>query len=113
MARKGYPFSKRTNKQMTNLVSGLFASLFIAPIATVDELSKNGNKAICDKTKKKKDAILGLLLGVLFITPLYALFVYISFIFPFLGDLIFVFSTIVFLCLWWVIISDLIKSSKE
>lgn len=113
MARKGYPFNKRNDKQMTNLVSGLLAGSLIAPMAAADALSKSGTNVESDKMDKKEDAVLGLLLGVFFLTPLYALFVYVAFIFPLLGDLIFLFSTIVFLCIWWVIISDLIKASKN
>ena len=113
MARKGYPFNKRNDKQMANLVSGLLAGSLIAPMAAADALSKSGTNVESDKMDKKEDAVLGLLLGVFFLTPLYALFVYVAFIFPLLGDLIFLFSTIVFLCIWWVIISDLIKASKN
>ena len=113
MDRKGYPFNKRNDKQMTNLVSGLLAGSLIAPMAAADALSKSGTNVESDKMDKKEDAVLGLLLGVFFLTPLYALFVYVAFIFPLLGDLIFLFSTIVFLCIWWVIISDLIKASKN
>lgn len=113
MARKGYPFSKRNDKQMTNLISGLIAGSFIAPFAATDALSKNGNNKTCDKMDKKEDAVLGLLLGIFFLTPLYALSVYIALIFPLLGDLIFIFSTIIFVCLWKVIISDLIKASNK
>ena len=113
MARKGYPFNKRNDKQMANLVSGLLAGSLIAPMAAADALSKSGTNVESDKMDKKEDAVLGLLLGVFFLTPLYALFVYVAFIFPLLGDLIFLFSSIVFLCIWWVIISDLIKASKN
>lgn len=38
--RKNYPWNSRTDKQMTNLVSGLLTGLIVAPFAAVDALSK-------------------------------------------------------------------------
>jgi hypothetical protein len=35
MARKGYPFSKRSEKQMTNLISSILAGLIAAPLSGV------------------------------------------------------------------------------
>ena len=37
--RKNYPWNSRTDKQMTNLVSGLLTGLIVAPFAAVDALS--------------------------------------------------------------------------
>lgn len=42
--RKDYPWNRRTDKQMTNLVSGLFASFIVAPFAGIDFLPN------CDST---------------------------------------------------------------
>ena len=35
MARKGYPFSKRSEKQMTNLISSILAGVVAAPLSGV------------------------------------------------------------------------------
>ena len=44
MARKDYPFSRRTNKQMTNLISSILAGLIAAPLSggggVLDDISK-------------------------------------------------------------------------
>ena len=109
MVRKGYPFSKRSSKQMTNLVSGLLAGLFVAPIAAVDALSKSNSNVASSKKNKKKDALLELFLGVFFITPIYVLLVYVAFS----SEFIFVTSTKIFVVLWWAIISDIIEAFKK
>lgn len=119
MARKNYPFNKRTDKQMTKLVSGLLTGLFIAPIAAADTISKSSGNNVTDKKEdKKNEALSGFFLVLLFITPLYAFFTYFGFkikLFSLLiiGDMLLVGSTFLFLCLWWVAISELIKAYKE
>ena len=94
---------------MTNLVSGLLAGLFVAPIAAVDALSKSNSNVASSKKSKKKDALLELFLGVFFITPIYVLLVYVAFS----SEFIFVISTTIFVVLWWAIISDIIEAFKK
>ena len=116
MARKNYPFHKRDDNKMTNLVSGLITGLFVAPIATIDAVSNidavsKGNKDTIKNSKK--DALFGLALGILFLTPLYCLFIFIGLIIPIIGEVLIVFSSTIFLCVWYIIISDLIKVYKK
>lgn len=51
--RKNYPWNSRTDKQMTNLVSGLLTGLIVAPFAAVETIAKNGNDITYKKTDKK------------------------------------------------------------
>lgn len=119
MARKNYPFNKRTDKQMNNLTSGLLTGLLIAPIAAFGALSKSSGNNVTDKKENKKnEALSSFFLVLLFITPLYAFFTYFGFkieLFSLLiiGDMLLVGSTFLFLCLWWVAISELIKAFKK
>lgn len=110
MARKNYPFNKRDDNKMTNLVSGLITGLFVAPIATIDAVSK-GNKDTIKNSKK--DALFGLALGILFLTPLYCLFIFIGLMIPIIGEVLIVLSSAIFFGFWYIIISDLIKVYKK
>ena len=110
MARKNYPFNNRNDKKMTNLVSGLLTGLFVAPIATIDAVSK-GNKDTIKNSKE--DALFGLALGILFLTPLYCLFIFIGLMIPIIGEIIIILSSAIFFGFWYIIISDLIKAYKK
>lgn len=46
MVRKGYPFSRRRDKKMTNLVSGLLTGIIFAPFAIVDLLGNTASSNI-------------------------------------------------------------------
>ncbi len=116
--RRNYPWNSRTEKQMTNLVSGLLAGLIVAPFAAVETIAKNGNDITYKKKDKKKDALFSLFLGIFFLTPLYSLFLYACFkydliLFPIIGELLFMGLTILFFGFWWVIISELIDAFKK
>lgn len=112
MVRKNYPFNRRDEKKMTNLVSGLITGLFVAPItiATIDAVSK-GNKDTIKNSKK--DALFGLALGILFLTPLYCLFIFIGLMIPIIREVLIAFSSTIFFSIWYIIISDLIKAYKK
>ena len=43
MARKDYPFNKRVDKKMTNLISGLLTGLVFAPFAIMDSVPNDAD----------------------------------------------------------------------
>ena len=114
MVRKNYPFNRRDEKKMTNLVSGLITGLFVAPIAIATATRDADSQGIKETIKNsKKDALFGLALGILFLTPLYCLFIFIGLMIPIIGEVLIVFSSTIFFGIWYIIISDLIKAYKK
>ena len=69
MARKDYPFNKRVDKKMTNLISGLLTGLVFAPFAIMDSVP---NDADIDYTKpvSKTFAVFLIIIGIALI-PLF------------------------------------------
>ena len=70
------------------------------------------------KQNKKDEALFGLFLGIIFLTPLFALFVYVGIKFelinfPIIGELLFIGFSLLFIGFWWVIISNLIEAFKN
>ena len=116
MTRKGYPFSKRTDKQMTNLVSGILTGLILAPFAIGSNTSNSSyTPSISDANNKpisRITAIVLIIIGIALIPlfiPLIS-FAFQLFNFPFLGVFAFFILISIPLVVWGGIIFLVIES---
>lgn len=109
--RKNYPWNSRTDKQMTNLVSGLLAGLIVAPFAIMDSVPNNTNNLNTEPVSKPV-AIIFLIIGIA-LTPLFIPLISLAFeLFDFflIGPLLFFAFIFIPLVVWGGIIYLVIES---
>ena len=111
MARKDYPFNKRVDKKMTNLISGLLTGLVFAPFAIMDSVP---NDADIDYTKpvSKTFAVFLIIIGIALI-PLFIPIISLAFqgfSFPFIRPLVSFALIFIPLVVWGVIVYLVIMS---